>query len=98
MQVKKLLFDAKLEHDCVKNYKVLQQIFEKKNIAKNIPVEKLIKGKPLDNLEMLQVMFVCAERRESACAGGRVWRCPGRGEGQAEQLDMAGGRASSSPI
>ena len=71
MQVKKLLFDAKLEHDCVKNYKVLQQIFEKKNIAKNIPVEKLIKGKPLDNLEMLQVMFVCAERRESACAGGR---------------------------
>eukprot|EP00960_Hanusia_phi_P077910 768754-Hanusia_phi.AAC.6 len=36
--MKRVIFDAKLEHDCVKNYKV----------------EKLIKAKPLDNLEMLQ--------------------------------------------
>eukprot|EP00277_Geminigera_cryophila_P021673 CAMPEP_0179470258 /NCGR_PEP_ID=MMETSP0799-20121207/50733_1 /TAXON_ID=46947 /ORGANISM="Geminigera cryophila, Strain CCMP2564" /LENGTH=100 /DNA_ID=CAMNT_0021277179 /DNA_START=157 /DNA_END=455 /DNA_ORIENTATION=- len=42
--VKRLLFEAKQEHDCVKNYKLLQVIFQKKNIAKNIEVEKLLKG------------------------------------------------------
>jgi len=57
-QVKRLLFEAKQEHDCVKNYKLLQVIFQKKNIAKNIEVEKLLKGKPLDNLEFLQVLYI----------------------------------------
>eukprot|EP00291_Cryptomonas_curvata_P017504 CAMPEP_0172168410 /NCGR_PEP_ID=MMETSP1050-20130122/10125_1 /TAXON_ID=233186 /ORGANISM="Cryptomonas curvata, Strain CCAP979/52" /LENGTH=127 /DNA_ID=CAMNT_0012839335 /DNA_START=93 /DNA_END=473 /DNA_ORIENTATION=+ len=52
--VKKLLFEAKLEHDCVKNYKLLQALFDKKNIKKNIEVARLLKARPLDNLEMLQ--------------------------------------------
>ena len=71
--VKRLLFDAKLEHDCIKNYKVLQQIFEKKKISKNIEVEKLLKGKPLDNLEMLQVCgFVIVRVWCGVCANACV--------------------------
>ena len=32
--LKKVLFDAKLEHDFIKNYKVLQSVFDKKQITK----------------------------------------------------------------
>merc|ERR1712159_79262 len=41
-------------HDSIKNYKVLQTVFDKKGIAKAVDVNKLVKGKPMDNLEMLQ--------------------------------------------
>jgi RP/EB family microtubule-associated protein len=52
--MKKVVFEAKAEHDSVKNYKVLQTVFDKKGIAKAIDVTKLLKGKPMDNLEFLQ--------------------------------------------
>ena len=47
-------FDAKHEYEYVKNYKVLQTVFERNNVDKAIDVQRLIKGKYQDNLEFLQ--------------------------------------------
>lgn len=50
----KVDYNAKTEYDMINNYKVLQAFFTKKGIEKVLQVNKLIKGRPLDNMEFMQ--------------------------------------------
>merc|ERR1719174_3481111 len=52
--MKKVNWNARADHDAIPNYKILQQAMQKCNIQKHIEVDKLIRGKYQDNLEMFQ--------------------------------------------
>ncbi|KAM5135679.1 microtubule-associated protein RP/EB family member 1 isoform 1-T3 [Mantella aurantiaca] len=52
--LKKVKFGAKLEHEYIQNFKVLQAGFKKMGVDKIIPVDKLVKGKFQDNFEFVQ--------------------------------------------
>ena len=54
IKINKVNFNAINEIEMVSNYKILQEIFNKKKIQKDIPVDILIKGRPMASLEMLQ--------------------------------------------
>ncbi|KAM9475719.1 microtubule-associated protein RP/EB family member 1a isoform 2-T2 [Clarias gariepinus] len=52
--LKRVKFQAKLEHEYIHNFKILQGSFKKLGVNKIIPVDKLVKGKFQDNFEFVQ--------------------------------------------
>jgi RP/EB family microtubule-associated protein len=51
---KKVKFNTKLEHESINNFKHLQALFKKHGVDKEVPIEKLVKGKFQDNFEFVQ--------------------------------------------
>ncbi|CAJ1084355.1 microtubule-associated protein RP/EB family member 1b isoform X1 [Xyrichtys novacula] len=52
--LRRVKFGAKLEHEYINNFKLLQLAFKKMSVDKIIPVDKLVKGKFQDNFEFVQ--------------------------------------------
>ena len=56
IQMTKVNWNAKNNYEYINNFKILQQGFTKCNVRKSVEIEKLVKGKCQDNLEMMQWM------------------------------------------
>merc|ERR1711990_275607 len=52
--IKKVKFTTNLEHEFISNFKTLQGAFNKAGVDKVIPIEKLVKGKYMENFEFVQ--------------------------------------------
>jgi RP/EB family microtubule-associated protein len=63
----KLKWAAKTEPDYIHNFKVLQQALNSLNVTRAVDVQKLVRGKYQDNLEMLQ-WFHCYYDRNGPAA------------------------------
>jgi len=57
LPIKKVKFDAKLEHVFINNWKILQDSFKNLHIDKDVPIQKLVKGRFQDNFEFLQWFY-----------------------------------------
>uniref|UniRef100_A0A8C4Q9Z1 Microtubule-associated protein RP/EB family member 3 n=1 Tax=Eptatretus burgeri TaxID=7764 RepID=A0A8C4Q9Z1_EPTBU len=54
ISLKKVKFQAKLEHEYLHNFKMLQAAFKRVEVDKVIPVDRLVKGRFQDNFEFVQ--------------------------------------------
>jgi RP/EB family microtubule-associated protein len=52
--MRKVRWDAKTEDQMVGNYKLVQSVLSKKGVSRDVPVERLMRAKYQDNLEMMQ--------------------------------------------
>eukprot|EP00434_Breviolum_minutum_P028379 symbB.v1.2.025106.t1/scaffold2387.1/size80445/1 len=72
VNMKKINWAARDEHQSIPNYKVLQQAFSKVGIERHVEVDKLIRGKYQDNLEMLQWIKIYFDRNFQGAIRSRV--------------------------
>jgi RP/EB family microtubule-associated protein len=52
--LKRVKFSTRLEHEYISNFKALQNTFKKVGVDKEVPIEKLVKGRFQDNFEFCQ--------------------------------------------
>lgn len=90
----KVKFNVKAEYEFLNNYKVLQGVFNRHKIDRQIPVEKLVKCRFQDNLEFLQY---CKKHWDANWSGQEydaVGRRAGRVATVAGPASAASGRTS----
>jgi RP/EB family microtubule-associated protein len=86
--LKRVNWDAKMDHEYVQNYKLLQNAFTKHHIQRHIEVDKLVRAKYQDNLEFcqwLKAFFDQAAPPHRAGYDPVAARCKGRGGKTASQ-------------
>ena len=88
----KVKWQAKHDYEYVENYKVLQQAFAKNEIKRYIDVDKLVKAKYQDNLEILQWL----KRYFDINYNGEPYDALGRRKGQ-DLYYIAGGNKVAGP-
>ena len=90
INLSKVNWMAKFEHEFVPNFKLLQQAFDKQQVHKHIEVEKLIKAKYQDNLEFFQWFKRFFDLN---CRGGADYPALERRKGAKTPWDGAPGKA-----
>lgn len=85
----KVKFNVKAEYEFLNNYKVLQGVFNRHKIDRQIPVEKLVKCRFQDNLEFLQY----CKKHWDANWSGHEYDAVGRRAGRVATI--SGGATSS---
>ncbi|CAB0015294.1 unnamed protein product [Nesidiocoris tenuis] len=95
--VKRIKMKANQEHEYIQNYKLLQQIFKRYGVDKDVPVSRLVRGKFQDNFEFLQWF----KKFYDANAGYRhpavAQKIPS-GSGDARSRGNEGGPPSTTPV
>lgn len=89
VEMSKVNWMAKAEHEYLPNYKILQTAFDANGISKPFPVGELIRGKFRDNFEMLQWMKALWDR-----FGTRNAREPSKSREGKQLPSWAGGHQS----
>jgi len=54
VRMAKVNWSARAEPECIANFKILQSAFDNLKVERNVDVDKMVRGKYQDNLEMLQ--------------------------------------------
>ncbi|CAM9285461.1 unnamed protein product [Hapterophycus canaliculatus] len=98
----KVNWDARMDSEYISNYKVLQSAFDRLKIDKHIDVQRLTRGKYMDNLEFMQWFknfhdttgaiegYDAVERRSKGRGGAKY------GGGGASRRPAGGAQAASS--
>ncbi|CAH0493001.1 unnamed protein product [Peronospora farinosa] len=99
ISMSKVNWTASREHDIMRNYKLLQQSFTALKIDKQIPVDRLIRGRYQDNLEFLQWLkaFYDTQRTLPMVYDARSQRAKGKGGDQYMYNNKVGERHTSTP-
>jgi len=88
-------FTVKHEYDYTKNWKLLQNGFQKAGIDKQIPVQRLIKARYQDNLEFLQWMYKYARDTYNGDPDDPTYDAIGRRSKSKGGRDYTGSRGGS---